>query len=277
MDAGISTGIYYEQELVEHLPAIQKAGFRRLEVCVGGRPGLRPHFDYNDASALDRLRQTLQTLGLSICSMHAPYSPGVDPSHPDAFVRKATLDEFCRAGRALKSLGGSTLVVHVSVQEFNLSDRAEKERRLRNVRDVLSPLVEELRSQGIRLALENLLPHYLGGDVAVLLDLVKPYPEEWAGVCFDTSHAHLWKTPSVYDMLDQALPRLAATHLSDNGGRFDDHSLPGTGTMDWGRILKKLKKFQGTMLLEVFRDDKGSSPEDVLVRAFRWAQEFLNG
>lgn len=82
----------------------------------------------------------------------------------------------------------------------------------------------------------------------------------------------------MYEMLEQALPRMVATHLSDSRGQFDDHFVPGEGTIDWARIREILARahYDGTVTLEVFRDAKGSAPADVLFAARRRAEEFFN-
>jgi sugar phosphate isomerase/epimerase len=278
MKLGISTGIFYQQDLLENLPAIARAGFRSVELCTGAlKDGKVLHYDWRDGAYTDRLRRTLQELGLTVSTMHAPYSPSLDPSHPEEARRNETLDELCGVARVLKSLGGQALVLHVGVNEFNLGDHEEKRRRLENVRKFLPPLLEVTRPLGLRLALENLLPHILGGELEVLTDLLKPFPPEQAGLCYDTSHAHLWGGEAVYAMLERALPRLVATHLSDSGGKFDDHFVPGEGNIDWRRIRDLLSRgrYDGTVTLEVFRDPKGSALADVLAASRRRAEELL--
>ena len=50
--------------------------------------------------------------------------------------------------------------------------------------------------------------------------------------------------------------KLICTHLHDNSGRPDDdqHLLPFDGSIDFGRVAKRLREsnYQGTLTLEIF-------------------------
>jgi sugar phosphate isomerase/epimerase len=278
VELGLSTGAFFHDDLLRNLPAVKRAGFRNVEVCVGALKGGRAvHYDWRDAAYTERLAAALREHGLKAPSLHAPYSPDEDPAHPDAARRKATLETLIGVARVLKTLGGRTMVVHIGVNEFNLGDAAEKARRIDHVRKLLPPLVEEVASLGLRLALENLLPHILGGEVEVLLELLSPYPKETVGVCFDTSHGNLWGRPTVYEALEKSLPRLFHTHLSDNKRKFDDHFPPGDGDVDWVRVADILRRarYDGALMLEVFRDPKQSGTEELIQTSFARAQEHL--
>jgi sugar phosphate isomerase/epimerase len=281
MHLGISTALFFFNDLCEKLPAFRDAGFRRLEICPGSpKDGKVPHYDARDAAATEQVRARLATLGLEALSLHAPYSPDWDPAHPDERRRAETLDAVVAAARALKTLGGHTLVLHIAVNEFPLRDRAEREKRLDNVRRWLPSLVEALRPMGIRLALENLLPHLLGGDAETLMELLSPYRPEDVGICFDTSHANLWgERVPVVGMLERCLPRTINLHLSDNRGRFDDHFIPGEGNVDWSRLRRTLEgaRYDGLVTLEVFKSADVARPEEIAQAAFRKAEEILNG
>ena len=43
------------------------------------------------------------------------------------------------------------------------------------------------------------------------------------------------------NILEEMLPDVVNCHLHDNNGQWDNHWLPGAGTIDWKRIIGLLK------------------------------------
>jgi sugar phosphate isomerase/epimerase len=50
---------------------------------------------------------------------------------------------------------------------------------------------------------------------------------------------------------------LQMVHASDNSGKFDDHRPPGTGSINWTRLLSELSLtgFHGGIILELANND----------------------
>ena len=72
---GISTHLYHDQELTrDHLAAIASYGFEAVEVFA-----TRSHFDYHDASSIERLAGWLNETGLALHGIHAPITDRLSP------------------------------------------------------------------------------------------------------------------------------------------------------------------------------------------------------
>jgi sugar phosphate isomerase/epimerase len=75
---------------------------------------------------------------------------------------------------------------------------------------------------------------------SVHLAAVMEGADPFHGFCYDSGH-HYCYTPKE-DLLGQYGDRLLYTHLHDNLGNWEDlHLLPGDGTLDWSKLLPRLK------------------------------------
>jgi sugar phosphate isomerase/epimerase len=119
------------------------------------------------------------------------------------------------------------------------------------------------------------LPHILGGDVNTLYSLLEGLTSECAGICFDTSHANLMREP-ILQTLERLAPRLKTLHVSDNYGRFDDHFVPGEGTIDWPALSGVLRTagYDGTFMLELL-PGQHHDRLTLLARAYNQAEKII--
>lgn len=272
MQVGISTGYFYEKDLIQSLPLIRGAGFRVVELWAGTREwGEYAHYDWHSKTYTSRLKRRLKELGVAVSSLHAPYALGVDLSDLDDFQRGFAVRETQRAAQALADCGGRFLVVHPAVAQFDLKNIALKERRVAQSKKSLSEIVPHTRKLGLTLAVENLLPHILGGEADILLELVGDYSPKEVGVCFDTGHAHLWKTPPLTEIIRSLGERIVCLHVHDNYGKNDDHFSVGDGNIEWQEALASIREsaFDGVFMLEVMGESRYKEPRRVLSRAFK--------
>lgn len=279
MEIGISTGLFYEKDLLESLPLIQESGFKVVELWAGASKwGQFTHYNWHEKSYTAQLKKKLNELGLKVSAMHAPFSETSDISNADEDQRKFAVDECCKVIDILSDLRGTFLILHPAVKIFDLNDHEEKERRLNQTRKSIGKIAEHAKLKGRRVALENLLPHILGGEVNILIDLVRSFNRYSLGICFDSSHANLWKNPTVDEYLKLVSPYLLTTHFSDNYGQFDDHHPPGDGEMNWPALVNILKEsgYQGVFMLEVLGESKGKDPREVLTKAYNRSYELLS-
>ena len=58
-------------------------------------------------------------------------------------------------------------------------------------KEALAKIVEYAAPLGVKIAIENLPPGYLGGRASELLELTEPYDINQVGICLDTGHAYL--------------------------------------------------------------------------------------
>lgn len=278
MEIGISTGFFYEKDLIESLPTIRQAGFRFLELWAGASEwGQYTHYNWHEKKYSQELKQKLKELSLQVWSVHAPFSETSDLSNLEEVQRKAAVEECVKLIDTIKFLEAEILVIHPAVKTFDLKDRSMKEARLAQAKKSVGEILETARTRNCRVALENLLPHILGGETEVLFQLLRDHPGDSLGICFDSSHANLWKEPKVDSYLKTVSPYLIATHFSDNYGEYDDHHPPGDGEINWQNILRILKEsgYAGVFMLEVLGESRSKDPAEILPRTFQKTSELL--
>lgn len=278
MEIGISTGFFYEQDLIETLPIIHQAGFKFIELWAGASGwGQYTHYNWHERKYTMELKKKLQEFGMRVWSVHAPFSETMDLSNLVEQQRKSAVEECCKLIETLKILQSEILVIHPAVKTFDLKDSQLKEKRIAQAKKSVGEIAETARAEGCRIAIENLLPHILGGETEVLFQLLKDRQGDSLGICFDSSHANLWKEPKVEAYLKTVSPYLMATHFSDNYGLYDDHHPPGDGEINWKGILQILKEsgYQGVFMLEVLGESRSRDPSEILPTTYQRTQEFL--
>ncbi len=206
------------------------AGVRLVEIGAwhGG-------FDYTDAALVARVRFLLDDAGIQVYSYHPPFGGDHDIARLDESALAKAIGLNAAHIRAAAALGASHYVLHPS-EEIKEADRPlHGESAARAIRALL-PVCEET---GVRLAVENVPPGFLGVDVEELMGLVEGAESELVGVCFDTGHAHVAGQP-MGDYLRRVGDRLFTVHWHDNDGTADQHLPAGAGTIDWDNFFGAL-------------------------------------
>jgi sugar phosphate isomerase/epimerase len=270
---GVSTGIFYEKDILEVLQPIREAGYTTVEIWAGPqRWGEYTHFNWHKPYRVHALGVCLKVLGMKVHSLHAPFTDTLDLSDGSELRRKYAVDEVLRTMEVLKFLGGEYLVVHPASGDNSLKDR---DVHFKQSRKSIEELHSCMQGTGVKLAVENQLPHILGGDVGTLLELIKDLPPQEVGVCFDSSHANMYQGQSVENTLRALAGRLMTLHLSDNYGRSDDHFIPGDGYINWQAVIDTLNDigYKGVLMLELQADVNRSDKIWVLRNGYQRARE----
>lgn len=155
--------------------------------------------------------------------------------------------------------------------EEGVYDRADAirkipERSLDQVVEVFAPMFDLAEKYGVRIAFEN-CP--LMGNIAISpvmwRMLFARLDSQKAGLCYDPSHL-VWQMIDPYAPVSEFADRIFHIHAKDTEisrkrlsecGFLTDFSwwnyrIPGHGELDWGRLLKELKRcgFDGTVSME---------------------------
>jgi L-ribulose-5-phosphate 3-epimerase len=125
----------------------------------------------------------------------------------------------------------------------------------------------------------NILDYAALRDVILCLDVHGPWccnGKTAANIIQNISHPNLkinyctgnaiyWGNSRPEDDIDYALPFLGRVHLKDSTGKLKDYNFPalGDGTIDFKKILLKLKDFRGPVSIEVELDGKNNSLEEI--------------
>ncbi|MBE0636405.1 sugar phosphate isomerase/epimerase [Candidatus Bipolaricaulota bacterium] len=128
---------------------------------------------------------------------------------------------------------------------------------------------------GVRLAVENIFDSVWCLD-RILEELGDDPEDTNLGICIDVGHAAVSKDAgreSVCNYLDRYASQLLHLHLHDNSGMRDDHLIPGQGTIDWPRVMAKIRElpFTGTAVLEVH--DPSATPKESLKRGLSFVKQ----
>jgi sugar phosphate isomerase/epimerase len=221
----------------------------------------------NRKTAADTCR-LIRDCGLQVAYVHAPFAnANLLWSHTES-ARSLIKAEYCATLSFCQKQNIPVAVMHVSTgREVPACNSAG----LYLLYDILC-YAEEC---GVAMALENTrYGHYLD---FIFGKLQSPYLK----FCYDSSHDFLWgEKPGA--LLGRWGHLLAATHLADNRGTFDDHLLPGDGKGSWNAVFENFPQAlynKEDIFLEVIPTrSEAADPEKYLSQAYAkatWVAENL--
>lgn len=187
-------------------------------------------------------------MGIRVNSLHAPYSKDLDITAPSETDRRRAVEEIIAAAAALPRIGGQTLVLHGGSENEKAVDSPVQ--RLDQSIKSLGEIYVFCRKIGIRMAIEDMLAHLLGGRTREVEWIVGKLPPD-VGICLDTGHSFL--SGDLLGRLRAFAPRLITLHVHDNRGKKDDHLPPGEGNINWPELTNALEAtgFRGQLILEI--------------------------
>ena len=185
----------------------------------------------------DMLRNEAEKLGMAYTHSHAPF---------DASARGDLVE---RSLRCASLLGVRYMVVHPVFRNAD-GDIRDDDTFIETNAEAIRPLLETAEKHGVILLSENLL---WGASIRsqTVARLAEEVNSPWFGWCYDAGHAHAF-----HDSLENFRNVCRAPlslHIQDNhGGGWDEHLIPGNGTLDWGEFLRSLKAvgYTGEFVLE---------------------------
>lgn len=237
-----STGCCLNTPVCNTLQAMHEAGVRAIELGTTPR-----HFDPWRHDELNAFSHRLREFRIAPIAIHAPFGGLLNLTDPNPHHRHAAIGAILTAASALRELGGTKVVVHVSDVPRR---ECELDARIANAAGSLQVLARCCAHMGALLLVETPLPHLVGGDPDEFAAVLKPLDRQ-VGVCFDTAHTTLgghWDR-----FLEVAGNRLVHVHANDHRGHSDDHLPPGDGIIDWKHIASTLAAvgFDGWVVLEL--------------------------
>lgn len=201
----------------------------------------------------------LRNTDMRISDVHGICSTGNDLVCTDRFRRPGMIADHKLAMACAAELGCKTYVVHIGAYE-SVYFRTPNEVLRPNGIEALEQLLPEAVKLGIVIAVEN--SYEIANTPDEVLYYIKYFNHPNIACCMDAGHANImapgpgktddryhadlkeaWGGHIVqYDHAFEALaPWIVTMHLHDNNGFCDQHSLPGTGTVNWDELAKKIK------------------------------------
>ena len=213
----------------ETIDAIYKAGFKNVFVQYYHRENL----EFDELAQIDYCRE----LGLNIIFCHLGYKNINELWIEGEFGDKVT-EEYIADLDVMHEKKIDMVCMHLTTHS---DPPMYNELGLERIKKI----VQHAKNLGIKIAFENTrIPGYL----EFVLGEVK---DENVGLCLDVGHLHV----HFDDKLDWEFfrNRIFAVHMHDNDKSYDQHLLPGDGTIDWKDVLGKLKEhgYTGPITLEL--------------------------
>lgn len=215
----------------------RKNGIELVEIS----PALK---DYEHVDWEDIKRQSDRT-GVGIWSLHLPFSRDLSIAHKDAQKRRDTVSMQLGYLEKAAKLGAHTAVIHPSSEPIEPHDRFEC---LKFCTESLYVLSDRAESLGLTLAVENLPRSCLCRDSDEMREVLDS--DKRLRFCFDVNHL---LCDSHEAFIEKFSDRLVTIHISDYDFKDERHALPGTGLIDWKRLVELLENadYSGPFLYEV--------------------------
>ena len=168
---------------------------------------------------------------------------GVNVAEFSPYMSEA-VDAYIRAHVDL----GKQLGVHHVITHAGLHQSSELEQRKQASLEHLSRAAAYAASAGVTLVLENLNVeppeaevHYMGHSIEELTYYWDNIPADDLKWAFSANHTHL--LPGDFDAFLDAfgVSRIGLVLVADNRGKWEEHLLPGQGTLDFARLFKRLE------------------------------------
>jgi len=222
-----------------------------------------------DADRVRKVRQACERDDLHL-GIHTLSAVNVAEFSP--FLSEA-VDAYIRANIDLAvSLGAHHVITHAGLHQSS-----ERELRDQASLEHLQRAAAYAQRHGALLVLENLNfeppqaeVHYMGHSIEELqmyFEAIDSPAFKWG---FSANHTHL--LPGDFDAFIDAfgVERIGLVLVADNRGQFEEHLLPGQGSLDFRRLLHRLEGdgYQGPYMLTFGnREQKLSGREYLLAQA----------
>ena len=221
-------------------------GFRVMDFSMCSMlKGLPELTGDNWESVVYKIANEAVKLGVEFSQSHLPFAKV-------ASRRKTPFDDGCEQNeyfmkmsmRAI-DISGMLGVKWAVVHPVNLLAESENDREsdVKYNHFIYDKYIERASSRSVGIAFENLCDidgkRRFGVAADELISIVESYNLE-VGVCWDFGHANRSFCNSDIP-LEKILPYIKATHVDDNFGTDDIHTLPYFGNVNWGKIMGVLK------------------------------------
>jgi sugar phosphate isomerase/epimerase len=239
----LSTYLFVSRKLTrELLGQIADAGFTGVEVFCS-----RGHFDYTSKTEARDLGAALDSLGLTLTSLHAPTSRDLSATREggqplsicevERVRRIEAMDELKRALDVAEDLPFPRMIFHMG------GTRETADPRKRDAAfSSLEHLILHARHVGVTICVENTTSEM--GDPAYLRSFYDETRLTGLRFNFDIGHAYLADGPEEERVEKGFAPLrdlVVGAHIHDNHGDKDEHLPPYDGTIDWEKAITVLK------------------------------------
>ena len=206
-----------------------KAGFEGIEFNAD----LAEYCDGTHDEAFYReLGAYAKEKGVPITQAHAPFPS----SYVDEAQNEKRFGEIVKSMRHAAWLGAEMIVVHPCHHIDCVADPAQFEFMMDYNIAFYQKLEPYAKEFGIKIAIEN-ISRAVTVTPEGLLRLFRTLNSDAFTVCYDVGHANYLGQGAV-EMIYALGSVIGCTHIHDNDGKHDAHTLPYYGTIDWEGVTK---------------------------------------
>lgn len=216
----------------ETFDAFAKAGFEGMDF----NNDVFPYYtDEHDETFYRELGDYARERGVDICQAHAPFPS----SYESAQESEKRFFEIVQAMENASYLGAPMIVVHPCTHVL-LTEENEEELFSYNL-NFYRRLIPYAEKFGIKIAIENIQRVSITSTPERLCRLFDTLDNPVFTICFDVGHC-------LFEGVDPAaaIRRIGnrmvngCTHVHDNTGDKDTHTLPFYGNVEWDSVMKAL-------------------------------------
>lgn len=220
-----------------------------------------PFYMEAEAQKLGEVGKAFKDNGIALRTVHSAFSKEVNISSLDKALRNQTLETHKKLLGKVALAGVEMIIMHPGSTTDNPN---EIPTMCALALESLSELVKTAQNEGVKIALENMLPKHPGSDVRQVIDIVNQVNSPWLGVCFDTGHAHV--SGGMRQAFEILRSRIITFHVHDNDATRDMHLQPPYGTINWVDFVEVLPtmSFSDPITIEAAPWGKGN---------FKWMQK----
>jgi sugar phosphate isomerase/epimerase len=186
-------------------------------------------------------------LGVEFSQSHLP-GPLPNIRNKDPYSERGEKNDYFRfcleyGIRVASLLGVKWAVIH-PVQNL-ITDEYSLEADIKYNHEIYDEFIELADKLGVGIAFENMADidgrRRFGTTPDELIALIESYNSEQVKACWDFGHVNRCFTDQIRPLV-QIGPYLRATHVDDNIGKDDLHTIPFFGTIPWPEIMTTLKQ-----------------------------------
>ncbi len=209
----------------------------------------------------DKLKKLNRDYHMHFDGAHAHWSEIWDPNTVGEENRRMMMKNLTMAIEKTAEFEAGVLTIHPGYSALQKNSGVTVLELRQNCIRTMEELLPLAEKRNVKIALENNISP--ADTIDELIAIVEAVNSPYVGVCYDSGHAHemsklpgknaadidgftqeLWKNNVILgenNAVDRLAPYIIECHLHDNDGLFDQHRLPGEGTIDWEHVIDVLK------------------------------------
>ena len=233
---------YHDFGLEKTIDIFSEAGFEAIDFNAD----LEEYYsDVHDKDFYVNVKKYAADRGITFNQTHAPFAT----SYVEDEKTKIRFEEIVRSMKHSSWLGADMVVVHPG-KHINYKEDNNYDLLMEYNFDFYKRLIPYAEEYNVKIAIEN-----IGGSITEtskgLLELFNTLNNNVFTICYDVGHANICgQNPA--DMIAEIGKHIGCTHIHDNDGVHDTHTLPYYGTIEWESVMSAFAKvgYQGNLNYE---------------------------